>query len=115
LHAGLEALSAAVVLVESGDADNVVVVAVDDAGPVTRALYGDGIVSGAVAFLVSATPRDAIARVGRIELTRGRPAAGPVAAGHRALVPLALGATAPGELACASPPDAYALVGLEPV
>ena len=68
--AGLEALAAATLLVEGGDADRVVVVAVDEAGPTTRALAGDAVVSGAVALVLSTSPTDAFARVGRWRLRR---------------------------------------------
>jgi 3-oxoacyl-[acyl-carrier-protein] synthase-1/3-oxoacyl-[acyl-carrier-protein] synthase II len=114
LHAGLEALAAATLLVEGGDADRVVVVAVDETGPTTRALAGDAVVSGAVALLLSASPTDAIARVGELHVRRGVPAPGPLAAGHLALLPLAAGAFV-GDLTAASPPDALAVVRLEAV
>jgi acetyl-CoA acetyltransferase len=114
LHAGLEALAAATLLVEGGDADRVVVVAVDETGPTTRALAGDAVVSGAVALLLSASPTDAIARVGELHVRRGVPVSGPLAAGHLALLPLAAGAFV-GDLTAASPPDALAVIRLEPV
>ena len=114
LHAGLEALAAATLLVEGGDADRVVVVAVDETGPTTRALAGDAVVSGAVALLLSASPTDAIARVGELHVRRGVAASGPLAAGHLALLPLAAGAFV-GDLTAASPPDAVAVVRLEAV
>jgi 3-oxoacyl-[acyl-carrier-protein] synthase-1/3-oxoacyl-[acyl-carrier-protein] synthase II len=114
LHAGLEALAAATLLVEGGDADRVVVVAVDETGPTTRALAGDAVVSGAVALLLSASPTDAIARVGELHVRRGVPASGPLAAGHLALLPLAAGGFV-GDLTAASPPDALAVVRLEAV
>jgi 3-oxoacyl-[acyl-carrier-protein] synthase-1/3-oxoacyl-[acyl-carrier-protein] synthase II len=114
LHAGLEALAAATLLVEGGDADRVVVVAVDETGPTTRALAGDAVVPGAVALLLSASPTDAIARVGELHVRRGIPASGPLAAGHLALLPLVAGHFV-GDLAAASPPDAFAVVRLEAV
>jgi 3-oxoacyl-[acyl-carrier-protein] synthase II len=135
LHAGLEALAAAVLLVEGGDAERVVVVAVDQSGPATRALAGDAVVSGAVALLLAASPEDARARVGELHVRRGAAAAGPVAAaagpvaaaagpvaaaagpvaaGHLALLPL-LDHGFTGELVAASPPDAVAHVRIEPV
>ncbi len=114
LHAGLEALAAATLLVEGGDADRAVVVAVDEGGPVTRALAGDAIVPGAVALLLSTSPAGAFARVGELHLRRGVPVSTPHAPGHQALLPLVDGAFA-GDLTAASPPDAFAVVRLEPV
>ena len=114
LHAALEALVAGVLLVEGGDAERVVVVAVDETGPTTRAMAGDALLSGAVALLLSASPEQARARVGEVHLRRGPPASGPLAAGHRALLPLLDDGFA-GELAAASPPDAVALVRIEVV
>ncbi|HEY8088914.1 MAG TPA: beta-ketoacyl synthase N-terminal-like domain-containing protein [Polyangiaceae bacterium] len=115
LHAGLEALVAGSWLVGAGDADAVVVVAVDDAGPATRALLGEDVRSGAVALLLSAAPAGAWARLGPSELTRGRPASGSPSAGHRALLPLVARPSLPAVLACASAPDASARVELLPV
>lgn len=112
MHAALEAFAAGALLVEGGDAARVVVVAVDEAGPATRALSGDALQSGAVAVLLSADASGARARVGALELRRGAPAVGPVAAGHRALLPL-LADALPGVLACASPPDGLARIALE--
>ncbi|HEY3817126.1 MAG TPA: beta-ketoacyl synthase N-terminal-like domain-containing protein [Polyangiaceae bacterium] len=114
LHAGLEALAAGTLLVEGGDADRVVVVAVDEGGPTTRALAGDAVVPGAVALLLSASDAGAVARVGELHVRRGVAAPGPVAAGHQALLPLLEGTFA-GELTAASPPDAVAVVHLERV
>jgi 3-oxoacyl-[acyl-carrier-protein] synthase-1/3-oxoacyl-[acyl-carrier-protein] synthase II len=115
MHAGLEALVAAALLVESGDAERVVVVAVDEAGPASRSFVGDALAPGAVAVLVTAEARGARARVGAFELRRGtgiRPVgSGGVAAGHRALLPLA--GAPPRELVSVSPPDALAVVRLE--
>jgi 3-oxoacyl-[acyl-carrier-protein] synthase II len=118
-HAGLEALAAAAVLVEAGDADRIVVVAVDDVGDTTRALWGDSIPRGAVAVLLSAEPAGARARIGDIRLARGggtaasaAPAPGPGEAGHAVLLPLVAGPV-PGHLESASPPDAHARVVLE--
>lgn len=127
LHAGLEALAAAALLVESGDADRVVVVAADEGGPVTRALAGDAVRPGAVAVLVSAEPAGARARVGAVRLARGVPAASAGAggpAGHLALLPLVASpeslpwqrsTPAALELASSSPPDALAVIALEPI
>jgi 3-oxoacyl-[acyl-carrier-protein] synthase-1/3-oxoacyl-[acyl-carrier-protein] synthase II len=114
LHAGLEALAAAALLVESGDADRVVVVAVDEGGAVTRALGGSGVRPGAVAVLVGADAATARARVAAVRLARGVPVAGPHPAGHLALVPLTAGRPPP-ELASSSPPDALAIIALEPI
>jgi 3-oxoacyl-[acyl-carrier-protein] synthase II len=113
LHAALEALASAAVLVEGGDAERMVVVAVDDVGPATRALAGDLLASGAVAVLVSASGGvGARARVGPIGLARGvaSPPAG--RAGHAALLPL-VGSQVPRELLSVSPPDVTARVLLE--
>lgn len=117
MHAGLEALAAAAVLVGAGDADRIVVVAADEFGPTSRALAGDTLGPGAVALVVSSSPAGAIARIGRMEVARGvPPPGGPPGAprGHQALLPLA-SSPVPGELSSASPPDASARVVLEPV
>jgi 3-oxoacyl-[acyl-carrier-protein] synthase II len=120
LHAAVEALAVASLLVEGGDADRVVVVAVDDVGPVTRALAGDAMRSGAVALLVSSEARSARARVGPVTLRRGAPAwvasaasAAP-APGHLALLPLVslAGSDLPGAVEGVTPPDAFARVVL---
>ncbi len=73
LHAALEALAAAALLVEGGDADRVVVVAADEVGPATRALGGGAFRSGAVALLVTSSPDGALARIGAMRLRRGAP------------------------------------------
>jgi 3-oxoacyl-[acyl-carrier-protein] synthase-1/3-oxoacyl-[acyl-carrier-protein] synthase II len=114
-HAGLEALAAAALLVESADADSVVVVAVDEGGPATRAFVGDAIAQGAVALIVAADPQRACARVGEICLARGVGVGSPAGrgAGHRALLPLVTGPP-PGELRAYSPPDAVATIRLDP-
>jgi 3-oxoacyl-[acyl-carrier-protein] synthase II len=114
LHAGLEALAAATLLVEAGDAERVVVVAVDEGGPTTRALAGDAVVPGAVALLLSASSLDARARVGELHVRRGVPAPAAVGVGHQALLPLVDAAFA-GDLVASSPPDALAVVRLEAV
>jgi 3-oxoacyl-[acyl-carrier-protein] synthase-1/3-oxoacyl-[acyl-carrier-protein] synthase II len=114
LHAALEALAAAALLVEGGDAERVVVVAADDAGPAAHALAGGALRSGAVAVLLTARPEGALARVGAMHLRRGDAdgaARAPVRAGHLALLPL-VAAAGPCELTCASPPDAVARVEL---
>jgi hypothetical protein len=113
LHAAVEALAIGALLVESGDAERMLVVGVDEAGPVSRALFGDQIGSGAVAVLLSAEARHARARVRSVVLRRGGGWVGPSApAGHRALLPLA-GPIAPGSVESASPPDAFAQVVLQ--
>ena len=124
MHAGIEALAAAALLVEGGDADRVVVVSVDDVGPATIALGETSLRAGAVAVLLASTPlAGARARVGAIELRRGsavdgahgrHQAGGPHAGGHHALLPL-LQPEIPRELVGASPPDAFARVVLDPV
>ena len=115
MHAGLEALAAAAVLIEGRDADRMVVVSVDDVGAATRVLAGDSLAAGAVAVLLDARGGEgARARVGTIQLRRGERASGPVARGHRALLPLA-DRRLPHELACVTPPDAIARVALDPI
>jgi 3-oxoacyl-[acyl-carrier-protein] synthase II len=114
MHAALEALAVAAVLVEGGDAERIVVVAVDDVGPTSALLGGASLRSGAVAVLVSSAPEGARARVGAIELRRGAAVDGPLAAGHLALRPL-LASTLPATLFGASPPDAFARVALDPL
>jgi 3-oxoacyl-[acyl-carrier-protein] synthase-1/3-oxoacyl-[acyl-carrier-protein] synthase II len=87
-HAAVEALAAATWLVRAGDADRMVVVAVDDVGPVGSGL-GSGGSSGAVALLVSSDTTCG-ARIGRIRLCqRLSGTAGPF--GHMALLPLVEG------------------------
>jgi 3-oxoacyl-[acyl-carrier-protein] synthase II len=114
MHAGIEALAAASVLIEGRDADRMVVVSVDDVGAATRALAGDSLAVGAVAVLLDARGDGARARIGSIQLRRGDRASGPVAAGHRALLPL-VDRRLPHELACVSPPDGIARVVLDAV
>ncbi|HTB75544.1 MAG TPA: beta-ketoacyl synthase N-terminal-like domain-containing protein [Polyangiaceae bacterium] len=115
MHAALEALASAAVLVESGDADRMVVVSVDDVGPATFALGERSLRTGAVAVLVSARPdAGARARIGAIELRRGELRAGVHAAGHLALRPL-LESRLPAELVGSSPPDGFARVALHPL
>jgi 3-oxoacyl-[acyl-carrier-protein] synthase-1/3-oxoacyl-[acyl-carrier-protein] synthase II len=134
-YAAIEALASAALLVEAGDAPRMVVVAVDDAGPVTQAIAGPALVSGAVAFLLtpsrissaSSQAASARARVGTATIRRcgPRPPIGPAAPeradveiGHRALVALARGAREGGTplaVSCAVPPDALARIELEPV
>jgi 3-oxoacyl-[acyl-carrier-protein] synthase II len=118
LHAGVEALVAGTLLVEGGDAERLVVIAVDEAGPTTQALAGGAVVSGAVALLLSTSPENARGRVGEMHVRRGEPATAPIAAGHLAghlaLRPL-LDEGFFGDLASASPPDAVALARIERV
>jgi 3-oxoacyl-(acyl-carrier-protein) synthase len=115
MHAGLEALAAAAVLIEGGDVDRMVVVSVDDVGPATRALAGDALDGGAVAVMLDARGGDgARARIGAIELRRGERASRHGAGGHRALLPLVESAL-PREIACSSAPDGIARVVLDPV
>jgi len=114
MHAGLEALATAALLVEAGDAERMVVVAVDEVGPVTRALGWDGLRSGAVAVLVTADASGAVARVGDMHIVRGPSVPRSGAPGHLALVPFV---TRPAAqvLECSTPPDASARIELEPV
>jgi 3-oxoacyl-[acyl-carrier-protein] synthase-1/3-oxoacyl-[acyl-carrier-protein] synthase II len=115
MHAALEALASAAVLIEAGDVDRVVVVSVDDVGPMTAVLRGDRLRAGAVAVLVSARGGPgARARIGAITLRRGEPAEPSPADGHRALLPL-LATRPPRVLVAASPPDVLARVDLDPV
>jgi 3-oxoacyl-[acyl-carrier-protein] synthase-1/3-oxoacyl-[acyl-carrier-protein] synthase II len=111
MHAALEALAAGALLVEGGDAERVVVVAVDEVGPVTRALAGSAVRSGAVALLLSTDGSGALARVGTLQIRRGERAPAAVAPGHLALLPL-VAARGPCELECSSPPDAFARIEL---
>jgi 3-oxoacyl-[acyl-carrier-protein] synthase II len=97
LGAGLEALAVGFTLVRAGDADRMVVVAVDDVGDVAGAwatALGVAMRPGAIALLVTPdrTPH-AVARITSARVTLGPSAApsptsrGPV--GHLALAPLA--------------------------
>jgi 3-oxoacyl-[acyl-carrier-protein] synthase II len=114
MHAALEALAAAAILVEGGDAARIVVVGVDDVGPMTRALSGDALRSGAVALLVSSDSTSARARVGAVTMVRGRSTPGLLAPGHVALLPL-VDKRVPETLASTSPPDAFAKILLHPL
>jgi hypothetical protein len=114
-------LATAAVLIEAGDADRIVVVAVDDVGAVTRALWGDALQHGAVALLLSAERTAAArARVGEVRLSRRAPTGGlqgprPSArVGHGALLPLVEGAV-PRVVEGGSPPDSVARVTFEPL
>ncbi len=114
LHAGVEALAVAALLVRAGDAERAVVVAVDEIGDVARRLAPDA-TSGAVATLVTASADGAVARIASVELTIAAAATaerGPV--GHLALLPL-VADVCPASLAASSPPAARARVGLTPV
>lgn len=113
LHAGVEALAVAALLVRAGDAERAVVVSVDEIGEVARRLAPDA-VSGAVAALVTASSDGAIARIASVDLRLGDPTTtrGPV--GHLALLPLAAG-TCPASLSASSPPAACARVALAPI
>lgn len=120
-HAALEALACGALLVESRDADRVVVVAVDEAGPVSRELAGSTLRSGAVAVLLtSQTTAGTRARIGAITLRRGGPSefgghgGKSEPAGHTALLPLTC-SELPRELLCRSAPDFLAGVVLDPV
>jgi 3-oxoacyl-[acyl-carrier-protein] synthase II len=98
LHAGVEALAAAVDLVAAGDAERMIVVAVDDIGEVARAwagAVGASLAAGAVALLVSADRLAAstakvvssVTSLGPARLM-GADAEKTSASGHLALVPL---------------------------
>jgi 3-oxoacyl-[acyl-carrier-protein] synthase-1/3-oxoacyl-[acyl-carrier-protein] synthase II len=113
MHAGIEALAAAALLVEAGDAERVVVVAADHVGALGRAMAPAPVVPGAVATLVSSAAAGARARVGAMRLRRGAPVPGSGPAGHEALLPLVAGS--PRELVSVSAPDAEARIELEPV
>jgi len=114
MHAAVEALATGAVLIETGDADRIVVVAVDDVGPITRALAGERLQCGAVALLLSADGQNARARVGGAVMRRGPGVSGSFAAGHLALLPLAVG-DLPTAVASASPPDMFARVVFHPI
>ncbi len=108
MHAALEALVVASTLVRAGDADRIVVAAVDDVGPATRracahrAYAGIELRPGAAALLVSAHPEGAVARVGRTELGAGANLPpSPCVAGHLALRRL-VSVPLPAALECAS-------------
>jgi hypothetical protein len=121
MHAALEAFAAAAILIEAGDAERMVVVAVDEGGAVSRALTPAGVDlrSGAVAVLLTARSETsaggrARARVGAITLRRGIAVSAVAIGGHRSLLPLA----APGvvtEIVGSSPPDVLARVSIEPL
>jgi 3-oxoacyl-[acyl-carrier-protein] synthase-1/3-oxoacyl-[acyl-carrier-protein] synthase II len=119
-HAGLEALSTAAVLLEAGDADRIVVVAVDEVGDATRALWGEAISHGAVALLLSVARATARARIGDVHIVRegglaslGATARPAPAVGHAVLVPLVDGDGPPAVECIAS--DVRARLSFEPV
>ena len=83
MHAALEALASAAVLVESGDAERIVVVAVDDVGPATRALERLGepsLQAGAVAVWLAPGRRARERESEPFELRRGEPTYGLIVA-----------------------------------
>ena len=114
MHAAVEAFAVGALLVEAGDAERIVVVAVDEVGGATHALAGEGLKSGAIALLLAAAGHQARARVGAVTLRRGPPVSGPLAPGHLALMPLIAG-DLPDALASSSPPDMFAHVVLRPI
>ncbi len=114
MHAAVEAFAVGALLVEAGDAERIVVVAVDEVGGATRALAGEGLKSGAIALLMSAAGHQARVRVGAVTLRRGPPVSGPLAPGHLALMPLIAGEP-PNALTSSSPPDMFAHVVLHPI
>jgi 3-oxoacyl-[acyl-carrier-protein] synthase-1/3-oxoacyl-[acyl-carrier-protein] synthase II len=90
-HAALEALVVASHLVGAGDADAIVVVGVDDAGPTVSAItaaLGLNAASGAVGLVVSASPQHASARVRVATCGFGSVSRVVTAPGHLALLPL---------------------------
>ena len=92
MHAGLEAVAVARDLVRAGDVDRVVVVAVDEVGPVVSAMcarLGVTATSGAVAALVSSSADGAAFRIDDARVGLGYADFGPsVGIGHQALLPL---------------------------
>jgi 3-oxoacyl-[acyl-carrier-protein] synthase-1/3-oxoacyl-[acyl-carrier-protein] synthase II len=123
LHGSVEALAIASDLVASGDADAMVVVAVDEIGDTARALlHGAGweadypLRSGAVALLVTSDRTHAVARIAAttlaIDATSSPSAARtPSGAGHLALRALA-DAEPPAEVVATSPGGFTAAVEL---
>jgi len=90
--AGLEAVAAAATLVAAGDADAMVVAAVDAVGAASRRAadaIGVDARTGAVALVVTCSPEGAIARVVSSRCGLGASNAGaPPLVGHTALMPL---------------------------
>lgn len=121
-HAAVEALACGALLVESGDADRVVVVAVDEAGPVTHELAGPKLHSGAVAVLLTRQATSSSrARIDPVALRRGGAPDLETdgqnvsdCPGHAALLPLTCDPL-PRELVWRAPPDVLARVILAPV
>jgi 3-oxoacyl-[acyl-carrier-protein] synthase-1/3-oxoacyl-[acyl-carrier-protein] synthase II len=113
-HGALEALVVATDLVRAGDAERVVVLAVDEVGDVVRRMAdsaGLRAESGAVALLVSASaPSGPALRVGATRLTLDAAPAELHVFGHRALLPLL--DTLPCVLQGGSPWGGFALVEL---
>jgi 3-oxoacyl-[acyl-carrier-protein] synthase II len=99
LHAGLEALAAATYLVRAGDADRIVVVAVEQVEETGQRCAAAGgfphLASGAVAVMVSRNPGSAVARIGAIHLPLPLRARDPGCATQDPL--LALAPPRPGE------------------
>ena len=96
LHGGLEALTVGYALVRSGDAERMVIVAVDEIEDAARALaraagYGSDLVSGAVAVLVSRDSQG-YAKIESATSSLNANLSGEVALpGHLALTPLLQG------------------------
>ena len=112
LHGGVEALAIAASLVRAGDAERIVVVAVDAPRRAARAVAescGWPVPrDGAVALLVSRDPIGA--EIATVEsATRGAPRDVAIAPGHEALAPLARGARV---VASASPWGSFARITL---
>ena len=93
LHGGLEALTVGYALVRSGDAERMVVVAVDEIGDTARALaraagYGSDLTSGAVAVLLSRDSQG-YAKIESASASLNANLSGEVTLpGHLALIPL---------------------------
>lgn len=129
LHGAVEALAVAYELVSAGDADRIVVLAVDEGGPATTRFtagfpWAHRLESGALAVLVSASPEDAVAELRDVTTGVGRPADGASAMGplgHAALSSLAdASACLPRTLEAACPFGGFArallqVPDLEPV
>jgi 3-oxoacyl-[acyl-carrier-protein] synthase-1/3-oxoacyl-[acyl-carrier-protein] synthase II len=98
-HAGLEALAVARDLVSGGDADRVVVVAVDEVGSTTGAMcdrLGITATSGAIAARVSSDPEGAAFRIDEARVVMGPGPSGSCGgSGHHALLPLLVPTSSP--------------------
>jgi 3-oxoacyl-[acyl-carrier-protein] synthase-1/3-oxoacyl-[acyl-carrier-protein] synthase II len=121
MHAGIEALAAASILVEAADAETMVVVAVDEGGSVGHALAprDTELPAGAVAVLLSTRSEvggrvRAQSRVGALTLRRGMNTDGTAPAGHRLLMPLVEDSSVT-EITGVSPPDVFARIVFDPV